>query len=64
MSELEAKRSPDVRRAGVTAAERADVDARKHARDPVAPGHAPEEIAGSDEEDRAHSVIVGLAQDY
>jgi hypothetical protein len=49
-AELEAERPPDVGRADVPAAERADVDAADEPRQPVPPRQRAEEVAGRDQE--------------
>ena len=48
---LEAERAPHVRRAGVAAPERPDVDPAQDAGKPVPPRHAAEEVARGDEKD-------------
>ena len=48
--ELEAERPPDVRRPGVAAPERPDVDTAQQPREPVPPRHAAEDVARGDEE--------------
>ena len=47
---LEAERAPDVRRAGVAAPERPDVDPAQNEGEPVPPRHAAEDVARGDEE--------------
>src|SRR5262249_58650118 len=58
--DLEAHRPPDVRRTGAPAAGLADVHALEQPRQPVAPGHAPEEVTGEDQEGVPHERILRL----
>src|SRR6266700_1474780 len=54
-SDLATERAPDVRRAGAATTDLADVDALENPRQPIAPGHAAEEVTRQDQENVRHS---------